>query len=84
LAADEAGRYKEALYLMGNVYLRTKETADARPYYEKILKYYESDPLAVPANYNIGEMEYSKSGYKSAAGFYHKALSLLSVRIRLK
>ncbi len=74
---DEKPRYKEALYMAGNIHLRAKEIAKAREYYEAILKYFGEDPLAVPANYNIGEMQYSKSDQRSAAAYYKKALSIL-------
>lgn len=75
LSDDEAARYKEALYLSGNIALREKNEKEAAGSYEKFLKYFPDDPMAAPVSYNLGEIAYSGGQYKKAAEHYSKALA---------
>jgi len=77
LSADESGRYKEALYIAGNIYLREKKEADALGYYERLLKNYPDDPSAAPVLYNMAEIEYTRGEYKTALESYKKAVALI-------
>lgn len=73
----EAERYKEALYVSGNLSLREKREKDALDYYEKFLKSFSADPMAAPVYYNIGEILYSKGQYKKAVENYRLAMANL-------
>ncbi len=75
LEETEAGRYKEALYICGNLSLREKREKDALGYYEKFLESFSIDPMAAPVYYNIGEILYSKGQYKKAAENYKLAMA---------
>ncbi len=73
----EKDRYKESLYISGNLSLREKREQDALDYYEKFLKSFSADPMAAPVHYNIGEILYSKGQYKKAVENYDLAIANL-------
>jgi TolA-binding protein len=75
LSEDETARFKEALYISGNLALREKNEKEAAAFYEKFLKSFDKDPMAAPVYYNIGEISYSAGQYKKAAENYSKALA---------
>jgi len=77
LEEAESERYKEALYISGNLSLREKREKDAVDYYEKFLKSFSADPMAAPVYYNIGEILYSKGQYKKAVENYNLAMANL-------
>ncbi len=78
LEDDEKSRLKEALYLMGNIFLKEKNEKRAEEYYNDFLKNFENDVLAVAVFYNTGEMKYAGGNIKDAQKNYQKALAILN------
>jgi len=75
LDEDETARYKEALFISGNISLRAKNENEAMGFYERFLKLFSKDPMAGPVYYNIGELLYARGQYKKAAENYALAES---------
>ncbi len=75
LGEDETLRYKEALFISGNISLRAKNEKEAMDFYERFLKLFSNDPMAGPVYYNIGELLYARGQYKKAAENYALAES---------
>ncbi|MGB5156394.1 MAG: tetratricopeptide repeat protein [Desulfobacterales bacterium] len=63
----------EALVMMGDLEILSKNQRKAISYYEEVIKH---DPGSVTANYKMGVMHAAENNYKEAVKYFEKSLSV--------